>query len=133
MRFAVEQPLIVNTKLECVIAVRDRKIIGERRFDVIVSDLAPAIEPVDVRDAVRWATNAAPVRNSGNRAEVIVLREQLRRGVVQSTSLHALDFAVAGNEALRVVAHAEVEFIDDICDDDSYPVGGPAVVFVEVV
>src|SRR6185369_135392 len=49
---AVQQSFKVNAKLQCVIAVRDRNIVCKRRLDVIVADLTPAIEPVDVSDAV---------------------------------------------------------------------------------
>src|SRR6185295_8059646 len=102
-RFAVQQAFEINTKLERVIAVSDRDVIGERRFDVVVAGFTPTVKPVDVRNAVRWTTNAAPVCDARDGAEMIVLREELRRGVVQCTALHAFDFTIARDEPFGVV------------------------------
>src|ERR1700752_3060360 len=111
----------------------DREVIGKRWLDVVVADFTPAIEPVDVGHAVRWTTHATPFRLARNRAELIVLREQLRRGVIQRGSLQTFDFAVAGDEAFGVVTHAEVELVDDVRIEHAYPVRRPAVVLVEVM
>ena len=40
-RFTIFEPLVVNTKLETVITVRDRKIVCKRRLDVVVARLHP--------------------------------------------------------------------------------------------
>ena len=64
---------------------------------------------------------------------MIVLWEELRCSVIQRSSLHALDLAVAGYETFRVVAYAEVEFVDDVGADHPGPVCRPPIVFVEVV
>src|SRR5689334_11938463 len=64
---------------------------------------------------------------------MMVLWKQLRRGIVQRRSLQAFNFSVSGNEAFRVVAHAEGELVDDIRVDHAHPVRRPAVVFVEIM
>src|SRR5205823_4461341 len=127
---AVQKPLEVSAELVVVIASADREVVGERGADEILPRLAPAVEPVDVGGR---AGHARPARGSRNRAEVVVLREELRRGVVQSAPLQALDLARAGYEPFAVMPHAEVEFVDDRGTEYVNPVGRPAVVLIKVV
>jgi hypothetical protein len=70
-----------------MVTVRDRQVVSKRWLDVIVARFTPAIEPVDIRDAVCWTTYTAPVRGAWNRSEVIVLWKQLWRFVVQRAPL----------------------------------------------
>ena len=106
-----------------MIALSDREVVRERRFDVIVADLAPTIEPIDIGDAVVGPRTPPQFVALGIVPRLIVLGEELRRGVVQRASLQSFDFAIGGNEAFGVVSHAEVELIDDVRADDANPVG----------
>src|SRR5262249_61420278 len=89
--FTIPQPLVIDAELKIVTAVSDRQIVGERGPDIVIAGLAPAIEPVDVRGR---ASHTAPICSSWNRAEVIVLRGELRRGVVQCGLGQSVDHAV---------------------------------------
>src|SRR5437667_3141934 len=93
-------------------------IIGETRLYVIVARLTPAIQPIDIG---RCSRHARPTSGPRDRAKVIVLREELRCGVIECRSLQSFSHAGAGNESFGVVTHAKIELVDDTCADDSRP------------
>src|SRR5262245_3906027 len=45
----VPQPFKIEPHLDIVTAAIDREIIGDRRENIILANLTPAIEPVDIR------------------------------------------------------------------------------------
>ena len=46
--FTIPNPLKIEARLVIVIAAVDRQVIGDGRQDIILANLAPAVEPVDV-------------------------------------------------------------------------------------
>ena len=129
-RFTVQQTLIIGAELKVVATMKERNVIRERWFDVVVTSFTPSIQPVNVRGI---AGRAAPTRNRRHQVELIVLWIDLGGCEVQSGSGKALKDASRRDESFRVVAHAKIKFIDDFRTKYVDPIRRPAIVFVKIV
>src|SRR6187431_2826916 len=78
-RFAVADAFQIKARFVIVIAAIEAEVIGDRRQDVIVTDLAPAIQPVDVGDG--RLRQAAPTGRARNRAQRVVAGKELWRSI----------------------------------------------------
>src|SRR5262249_768829 len=97
--FSVSDVFKIHTGLVTVSTQVDRKIVGERRQEIIMAGFAPPIEPVDIRGRT---SNTAPVCHSRDCSQAVVLGKELRLGVVQRLACQPVDHAVGRQEAFAV-------------------------------
>ena len=109
----------------------DRQVIGDGREDIILANLAPAVEPVDV-----GYQSSAISRQSGrarDRAEPVVAGEELRRGVVDALLVRRSTSPSDGIKPSRAVPHTDRRLVDDGRADQAHPVERQAFFLVQVM
>src|SRR5262249_46385410 len=84
-------------------------------------------------DSRRGSAHAAPGADLGDGVQLIVSREDLRHGVVQSTPRHKIHHAIPGDKSFRIMTDTYVRFVDHARTEYVGPTEGHPVFRVQIV